>query len=36
LSGTIKVYHVIVHHSTIGNPSLGNNFAVSAFLIRGL
>jgi hypothetical protein len=32
LSGTIKVYHVIEHHSTVGRPSLGDNFAVSAFL----
>src|SRR5215467_8065426 len=32
LSGTIKVYHVIAHHSTVGRPSLGDNFSVSAFL----
>ena len=32
MSGTIKVYHVIAHHSTVGRPSLGDNFAVSAFL----
>ena len=32
MSGTIKVYHVIAHLSTVGRPSLGDNFAVSAFL----